>query len=50
MSFSPFLAREASKKIVADLLLTAGGNVTDDPEEESPSVVKRGFMDEDDTF
>ncbi|KAI4229094.1 MAG: hypothetical protein L6R36_001156 [Xanthoria steineri] len=43
-------AREASKKIVADLLLTAGGNVTDDPEDESPSVVKRGFMDEDDTF
>ncbi|KAL8758274.1 MAG: hypothetical protein Q9199_001627 [Rusavskia elegans] len=43
-------AREASKKIVEDLLLTAGGNVTDDPEDESPSVVKRGFMDEDDTF
>ena len=45
------VAREASKKIVEDLLLTAGGNVTDDLEDdESPSVVKRGFMDEDDTF
>ncbi|KAI4274478.1 MAG: hypothetical protein LQ337_003901 [Flavoplaca oasis] len=45
------VAREASKKIVEDLLLTAGGNMTDDLEDdESPSVVKRGFMDEDDTF
>ncbi|KAI4170158.1 MAG: hypothetical protein LQ343_005164 [Gyalolechia ehrenbergii] len=43
-------AREASKKIVEDLLLTAGGNVTDEFEESSPSVVKRGAMDEDDTF
>ncbi|KAL9000415.1 MAG: hypothetical protein Q9169_000932 [Polycauliona sp. 2 TL-2023] len=44
-------AREASKKIVEDLLLTAGGSVTDDlDDDESPSVVKRGFMDEDDTF
>lgn len=44
-------AREASKKIVEDLLLTAGGNVTDEFEEESsPSVVKRGAMEEDDTF
>ncbi|KAL8672470.1 MAG: hypothetical protein Q9168_003073 [Polycauliona sp. 1 TL-2023] len=44
-------AREASKRIVEDLLLTAGGNVTDELEDdESPSVVKRGFMDEDDTF
>ncbi|KAL8720755.1 MAG: hypothetical protein Q9225_002421 [Loekoesia sp. 1 TL-2023] len=47
-SFS--LAREASKKIVEDLLLTAGGNVTDEFEESSPSVVKREIMDEDDTF
>ncbi|KAL8643707.1 MAG: hypothetical protein Q9210_007586, partial [Variospora velana] len=43
-------AREASKKIVEDLLLTAGGNVTDEFEESSPSVVKRGVMEEDDTF
>ncbi|KAL8942773.1 MAG: hypothetical protein Q9216_001458 [Gyalolechia sp. 2 TL-2023] len=43
-------AREASKKIVEDLLLTAGGNVTDEFEESSPSVVKRGIMDDDDTF
>ncbi|KAL8835494.1 MAG: hypothetical protein Q9170_003296 [Blastenia crenularia] len=43
-------AREASKKIVEDLLLTAGGSVTDDFEESSPSVVKRGIMEEDDTF
>ncbi|KAL8766832.1 MAG: hypothetical protein Q9209_006490 [Squamulea sp. 1 TL-2023] len=43
-------AREASKKIVEDLLLTAGGNVTDDFDDESPSVVKRGMLDEDDTF
>ncbi|KAL8859274.1 MAG: hypothetical protein Q9178_004212 [Gyalolechia marmorata] len=43
-------AREASKKIVEDLLLTAGGDVTDELEDDSPSVVKRGFLDEDDTF
>ncbi|KAL9595492.1 MAG: hypothetical protein Q9219_006421 [cf. Caloplaca sp. 3 TL-2023] len=43
-------AREASKKIVENLLLTAGGNVTDEFEESSPSVVKRGVLDEDDTF
>ncbi|KAL8701331.1 MAG: hypothetical protein Q9201_004971 [Fulgogasparrea decipioides] len=44
-------AREASKKIVQDLLLTAGGNVTDEFEDESsPSVVKRAGMEEDDTF
>lgn len=43
-------AREASKKIVEDLLLTAGGNVTDEFDDSSPSVVKRGIMDEDDTF
>ncbi|KAL8782930.1 MAG: hypothetical protein Q9213_004986 [Squamulea squamosa] len=43
-------AREASKKIVQDLLLTAGDNVTDDFDDESPSVVKRGMLDEDDTF
>ncbi|KAL8741008.1 MAG: hypothetical protein Q9190_006343 [Brigantiaea leucoxantha] len=44
-------AREASKRIVEDLLLTAGGNVTDElDDEDSPSVVKRGGLDEDDTF
>ncbi|KAL9583320.1 MAG: hypothetical protein Q9212_002778 [Teloschistes hypoglaucus] len=45
-------AREASKKIVEDLLHTAGGgDVTDEYEEESsPSVVKRVQMEEDDTF
>ncbi|KAL8947657.1 MAG: hypothetical protein Q9222_006090 [Ikaeria aurantiellina] len=44
-------AREASKKIVEDILLTAGGNVTDEfAEEDSPSVVKRGALEEDDTF
>ncbi|KAL8776768.1 MAG: hypothetical protein Q9194_002953 [Teloschistes cf. exilis] len=43
-------AREASKKIVEDLLHTAGGNVTDEYDEESsPSVVKRAQMEEDDT-
>ena len=42
-------AREASKRIVEDLLLTAGGNVTDDLEEDSPSVVKRS-REEEDTF
>ncbi|KAL9030611.1 MAG: hypothetical protein Q9196_001292 [Gyalolechia fulgens] len=43
-------AREASKKIVEDLLRTAGGDVTDEFEESSPSVVRRGILDEDDTF
>ncbi|KZF23395.1 hypothetical protein L228DRAFT_246164 [Xylona heveae TC161] len=46
-------AREASKRIVEDLLLTAGGNITDDLEgdegEDSPSVVRRN-MDLDDSF
>ena len=46
-------AREASKRIVEDLLLTAGGgHVTDDNmDEDSPSVIKRGgLLDEEDTF
>lgn len=45
-------AREASKRIVEDLLLTAGGgHVTDDFDEDSPSVIKRGgLLDEEDTF
>ncbi|KAL8807724.1 MAG: hypothetical protein Q9182_000535 [Xanthomendoza sp. 2 TL-2023] len=44
-------AREASKKIVEDLLYSAGGiNMTDDDVEQSPSVVKKGILDDDDTF
>lgn len=43
-------AREASKRIVEDLLLTAGGNVTDDVDEDSPSVIKRGGLLDEDTF
>jgi DASH complex subunit ASK1 len=49
-------AREASRKIVDDLLLTAGADATDEIEgedgyleEPSPSVVRKGW-DEDDTF
>lgn len=49
-------AREASRKIVDDLLLTAGADATDDIEEDgyhleepSPSVVRKAW-DEDDTF
>ncbi|KAK6435622.1 DASH complex subunit ask1 [Oleoguttula sp. CCFEE 5521] len=50
-------AREASKRIVADLLMTAGAEDTDEiegiddgrEEEESPSLVKKGWN-EDDTF
>ena len=50
-------AREASRRIVEDLLLTAGADATDDIEgiddpslvdEPSPSVVRRAY--EDDTF
>lgn len=50
-------AREASKKIVDDLLLTAGADATDEIEgiddpsmgdEPSPSVVRRAY--DDDTF
>ena len=36
----PVLAREASKRIVEDLLLTAGGDVTDSIDD-SPSIVRR---------
>ena len=44
------IAREASKRIVEDLLLTAGGgNVTDDLED-SPSVVRRTEALDEDTF
>jgi DASH complex subunit ASK1 len=52
-------AREASKRIVEDLLLTAGADNTDEIEgeddeidlsEPSPSVVRRVWEGEDDTF
>ena len=43
------LAREASKRIVDDLLMTAGGNSTDDFDD-SPSVIGKGLSLEDDTF
>ncbi|KAK5700709.1 DASH complex subunit ask1 [Elasticomyces elasticus] len=48
-------AREASRKIVEDLLLTAGADATDDiegldGEDTSPSVVRRAFHVDDDTF
>lgn len=44
-------AREASKRIVEDLLLTAGGDITDEfeGEEDSPSVVRRN-QELDDSF
>ena len=45
-----FIAREASKRIVEDLLLSAGGNVSEDVDDDSPSVVKRGGLLEEDTF
>ena len=44
------IACEASKRIVEDLLLTAGGSVTDDLEEDSPSVVRRAGIADEDTF
>ncbi|KAL8832560.1 MAG: hypothetical protein Q9191_000184 [Dirinaria sp. TL-2023a] len=43
-------AKEASKRIVEDLLLTAGGSVTDDLDEDSPSVVRRTDALDADTF
>ena len=45
-------AREASKRIVDDLLMTAGGDITDTTggmDEDSPSVVRRQ-VDLDDSF
>lgn len=44
------VAKEASKRIVEDLLLTAGGNITDDLDEDSPSVVRRTQALDEDTF
>lgn len=51
-------AREASKRIVEDLLMTAGADATDEieggeegfVEEPSPSVVRKAFDVDDDTF
>jgi DASH complex subunit ASK1 len=45
-------AREASKRIVDDLLMTAGGDITDSTgamDDDSPSVVRRQ-VDLDDSF
>jgi DASH complex subunit ASK1 len=45
------IAREASKQIVEDLLLTAGGDIDEDlPEEYSPSIIMKGNQFQDDTF
>ena len=46
-SADPFAAKEASKQIMEDLLMSAGGDLTDDLDPDSPSVVKRGATDED---
>jgi len=43
------IAREASKRIVEDLLLTAGGDITETTNEDSPSVVRQQ-VDLDDSF
>jgi DASH complex subunit ASK1 len=46
------IAREASKRIVDDLLMTAGGDITDSTggmDDDSPSVVRRQ-VDLDDSF
>lgn len=47
-------AREASRRIVEDLLLTAGADGTEEiegsEEEMSPSLVRKGFDVDDDTF
>lgn len=47
-----FTAREASKRIVTDLLATAGaGDVTDDfGDDQSPSIIRRMEHLEDETF
>lgn len=46
------IAKEASKRIVTDLLATAGADdITDDlDDDQSPSVVRRTEKLEDDTF
>lgn len=47
-----FTAKEASKRIVTDLLATAGaGDVTDDfGDDQSPSIIRRMENLEDETF
>lgn len=47
-------ARQASKRIVEDLLMTAGADATDDiegiEEEDSPSMVRKAYDVDEDTF
>ena len=43
-------AKEASKRIVDDLLLTAGGDISTDDYDDSPSIIGKGRALEDDTF
>lgn len=52
MLIRPCAAKEASKRIVSDLLATAGAeDITDDmDEEQSPSVIRRVERLEDETF
>ncbi|MCJ1249731.1 DASH complex subunit ask1 [Trapelia coarctata] len=52
MLFGENVAREASKKIVEGLLRTAGGDVTEEFDEDidSPRIVRRGGLGEEDTF
>ena len=44
------IAREASRRIVEDLLYSAGGDISDEPEEYSPSIVRRDHNFQDETF
>jgi hypothetical protein len=44
------LARDASRRIVEDLLYSAGGDMSDGPEEYSPSIVGRDHNFQDETF
>lgn len=52
MLFYCILAKEASRRIVSDILQTAGGDLTDDFDsfENSPSIVRRSEGLDDDTF
>jgi DASH complex subunit ASK1 len=52
LTLFPLVAREASKRIVTDLLATAGaGDITDDfGDDQSPSVIRRMERLEDETF
>jgi DASH complex subunit ASK1 len=51
-SLTESTAKEASRRIVEDLLLTAGANDTTDdvPDEQSPSIIQRVQHIEDETF